>query len=107
MPLPIVKEQSCSKYRIQIMSIKTESLPLQTAVKIFENKRPTCDLSQQVEAECQDSCVEGCSCKGKLIYDSKEKCCIERSTCICTVLEGVAYGEGDKIYSMSDECKSW
>jgi len=61
----------------------------------------------KIEADCKDSCVEGCSCKGNLIYDRKEKCCIERSMCICTVLEGVPYGEGDKIYTMSDECKSW
>merc|ERR1711881_682218 len=60
----------------------------------------------QIEGACQDSCVEGCSCKGKLIYDKTEGCCIERTDCVCMIHEGIAYGEGDKIYSMSDECKS-
>jgi len=61
---------------------------------------------EQVEAQCQDSCVEGCSCKGKLLFDKTEGCCIERSDCVCMVHEGISYAEGDKIYSMSDECKS-
>jgi len=65
------------------------------------------DIWFKIEAECMDSCVEGCSCKGKLVYDREEKCCVERSKCVCTVHDGVLYGEGDKIYSLSDECKSW
>lgn len=60
-----------------------------------------------MKAECQDSCVEGCACKADLIYDQNEKCCVDSMNCICTVIAGVAYGEGDKIWSMSDECKSW
>lgn len=61
----------------------------------------------QIEAECKDACVEGCACKGKLIYEEKEGCCVERSQCLCKAIDGVVYGEGDKIWSMSDECKSW
>merc|ERR1739838_553890 len=40
------------------------------------------------------------------IYEEKEGCCVERSQCLCKAIDGVVYGEGDKIWSMSDECKS-
>lgn len=33
--------------------------------------------------------------------------CEAMDTCVCDVIDGVSYTDGEKIESMSDDCRSW
>ncbi|XP_019623670.1 PREDICTED: uncharacterized protein LOC109469577 [Branchiostoma belcheri] len=59
-----------------------------------------------IQSECRDMCVEGCDCpEGK--YMNEEYECVHEEECtFCITLDGVPYDEGEKILSMSDDCRS-
>ncbi|XP_066271768.1 von Willebrand factor-like [Branchiostoma lanceolatum] len=59
-----------------------------------------------VEEKCEETCVEGCDCPEGEILTEDGKQCVHPKDCVCMHVEGKAYYEGDKIESMSDDCRS-
>ncbi|XP_035665590.1 mucin-5AC-like [Branchiostoma floridae] len=59
-----------------------------------------------VEEKCEETCVEGCDCPEGEILSDDGKQCVHPKDCVCMHVEGKAYYEGDKIESMSDDCRS-
>jgi len=41
------------------------------------------------------------------VSSSDGEVCLAIDSCVCKEIDGVAYADGDKIESMSDECRSW
>ncbi|KAI8495841.1 hypothetical protein Bbelb_262570 [Branchiostoma belcheri] len=59
-----------------------------------------------VDEKCEETCVEGCDCPEGEILSEDGRQCVHPKDCVCMHVEGKAYYEGDKIESMSDDCRS-
>lgn len=72
----------------------------------------TCDnynSYDKIKSNCEYACVEGCDCCGSegLVTSKDGEVCMPVEECVCKTIEGVEYADGEKIDSMSDQCRSW
>ena len=66
----------------------------------------TCGHNSGDDEECLDGCVEGCTCEKGFVLSNDMKTCIPEVDCECTNIDGVSYGEGAKIESLSSACEA-
>ncbi|XP_075922124.1 mucin-6-like [Petromyzon marinus] len=63
---------------------------------------------EEVYASCPDVCVEGCRCvHDNEVFNELTTKCMRLEECVCKVIDGVLIYDGQKIDSLSDECRSW
>jgi len=67
----------------------------------------TCkNFNKYEDVECSNTCVEGCECEPGMVLDCEGNKCVPLKECICKEIDGMKFGEGDRIDHLSDECKT-
>ena len=106
--------QECNRHGVHIYWRNQELCPVQCdGCRSYDPCVSACTKScdnfhnwAAVVANCPDTCVEGCTCDDEHVMSDDGKHCMKAEECVCKVIDGVAYGHGEKIDSLSDACSS-
>ncbi|XP_061410675.1 SCO-spondin-like [Lethenteron reissneri] len=107
--------QECNRYGVYVYWRTPEFCPMQCdGCMRYDPCVPACPKTcenyeryEEVYASCPDVCVEGCRCvHDNEVFNELTTKCMRLEECVCKVIDGVLIYDGQKIDSLSDECRS-